>query len=69
MEEPDTKISHLRTDDTIKTKAEILAIACPLCMIMFEDAVKAKEVEETLKVMDIAELLEHSLSEHKSNLR
>ncbi len=69
MEEPDTKISHLRTDDTIKTKAEILALACPFCMIMFEDAVKAKEVEETLKVMDIAELLEHNLNEHKSNLR
>jgi len=57
MEEHDTKISHLRTDDAIKTKAEILALACPFCMIMFEDAVKAKEAEETLKVMDIAELI------------
>ena len=69
MEEPGTKISHLRTDDTIKAKAEILALACPFCMIMFEDAVKAKEVEETLKVMDIAELVEHSLSGLKSNLK
>lgn len=57
MEESGTKISHLRTDDAIKTRAEILALACPFCMIMFEDAVKAKEVEETLKVMDIAELI------------
>ena len=57
MEEPGTKISHLRTDDAIKTKAEILALACPFCTIMFEDAVKARGMEESLKVMDIAELI------------
>ena len=57
MEEPGTKISHLRADDVIKTEAETLALACPFCVIMFEDAVKAKGVEEKLKVMDIAELV------------
>ncbi len=57
MEEPGTKISHLRTDDAIKTQAKILALACPFCMIMLEDAVKAKEIGETLQVMDIAELI------------
>lgn len=57
MEEPGTKISHLRTDDAIQTKAEILALACPFCTIMFEDAVRAKEVEESLEVMDIAEIV------------
>jgi len=57
MEEPGTKISHLRADDVIKTGADTLALACPFCMIMFEDAVKAKGVEEKLKVMDIAEVV------------
>lgn len=61
MEEPGTKISHLRTDEAIGTKADILAVACPYCMIMFEDAVKAKEAEETLKVLDIAELVAQTI--------
>jgi Fe-S oxidoreductase len=44
-------------DDAIKSGADILAVACPLCMIMFEDAAKAKGVEESLKIMDIAEIV------------
>jgi len=55
--EEEVKISHLRIDDAIKSRADILAVACPLCMIMFEDAAKAKGVDETLKVMDIAEIV------------
>lgn len=57
MEEAGIKISHLRTDDAIRTEAEILVVACPFCMIMFKDAVKAKEVDETLEVIDIAQLV------------
>jgi len=55
--EEEVKISHLRMDDAIKSGADILAVACPLCMIMFEDAVKAKGADESLKVMDIAEIV------------
>jgi Fe-S oxidoreductase len=63
MEEPGIKISHLRADDVIKTGADTLALACPFCMIMFEDAVKAKGVEEKLKVMDIAELVAQTIAD------
>jgi len=55
--EEEVKISHLRMDDAIKSGADILAVACPLCMIMFEDAAKAKGVSENLKIMDIAEII------------
>ena len=55
--EEEVKISHLRMDDAIKSGADILAVACPLCMIMFEDAVKAKGADESLKIMDIAEIV------------
>jgi Fe-S oxidoreductase len=61
MEETGTRISHLRTEDAIRAEAEVLATACPFCMIMFEDAVKAKEVEESLKVRDIAELVAEAI--------
>jgi Fe-S oxidoreductase len=61
MEETGTRISYMRTDDAIRTNCEIIATACPFCMLMFEDGVKAKEVEETIKVMDVAELIAEAI--------
>jgi Fe-S oxidoreductase len=52
-----TRISEMRTDEAIATKAQIVATACPFCLQMFDDAIKTKEAEESLKVMDIAELV------------
>lgn len=54
------RINELRTEQVIETKAEIIATACPFCLQMFEDGIKAKAVEESLKVMDIVELVVES---------
>ena len=51
------RISEERIGQVIETKADIVATACPYCLQMFEDAIKAKAAEESLKAMDIAELL------------
>jgi Fe-S oxidoreductase len=51
------RISEMRLDHAIAAKAQIVATACPFCLQMFEDAAKVKEVEETLKIRDIAELV------------
>ena len=51
------RISEERIEHVIETKADIVAAACPYCLQMFEDAIKAKAVEESLKAMDVAELL------------
>jgi len=37
--------------------AEILAVACPFCLLTIEDAVKTTGNEDKIQVMDIAELL------------
>jgi Fe-S oxidoreductase/nitrate reductase gamma subunit len=50
------RISHLRIEEALKAQAQIVATACPLCLTMFEDAIKAKNAEESLKVMDLAEI-------------
>ncbi len=42
------------------TSAQIVATACPFCLHMFQDGIKTKAAEETLKVMDIAEILADS---------
>jgi Fe-S oxidoreductase len=52
-----TRISEMRTDHALATKASIIATACPFCLQMFEDAIKAKEASDSLKAMDIAELV------------
>ena len=55
-----TRISEMRIEQAIATKAQVVATACPYCLQMFDDAIKAKEAEESLKVMDIAELVAES---------
>jgi len=54
------RISEMRTEQAIATKAQVIATACPFCLQMFDDAIKAKAVEESLRVTDIAELVAES---------
>jgi Fe-S oxidoreductase len=51
------RISEMRIEQVIETGADIVATACPYCLQMFEDAIKAKAAEESLVSRDIAELL------------
>jgi Fe-S oxidoreductase len=55
------RISENRIDQVIATKAQLVATACPYCLQMFDDAIKAKQAEETLKVKDIAEVIAESI--------
>jgi Fe-S oxidoreductase len=54
------RLSDLRVEQALETGAEILAVACPYCLSMFEDSVKTMGVE--LEVKDISELLSDALS-------
>jgi len=63
MEETGTRINEVRTGHAIKTKSDILATACPYCLQMFEDGIKAKEATEYLKAIDIAELVAEAIQE------
>jgi Fe-S oxidoreductase len=49
--------ARLRVREALGTGAEIIAVACPQCAKMLEDAVKSEELDEQLKVMDIAEIV------------
>jgi Fe-S oxidoreductase len=57
------RVNHIRTEQAIETGAAVVATGCPFCMQMFEDGVKAKGVEERMRVHDIAELIAQSLPE------
>jgi Fe-S oxidoreductase len=54
---PGERLAEVRVKDASKAGAEILATACPFCLLTFEDAVKTTGLEGKLQVMDIAELL------------
>ena len=50
--------ARVRIRQALETKAEIIAVACPNCAKMLEDAVKAEGVEERIAVKDISEILQ-----------
>lgn len=55
-----TRINEERTNELIETGANTIASACPFCMTMLNDGLKAKEKNEEIEVKDIAEIiLEH----------
>lgn len=49
-----------RAEEALATGAETIAVACPFCMTMMSDGVKAKNKEAVVKVKDLAELLAES---------
>ena len=62
-EDIEKRLNVKRTEEVIETGADVIATACPYCLSMFEDGLKAKEVEETIKAMDLSELLAESLDQ------
>ncbi|MFH0769337.1 MAG: heterodisulfide reductase-related iron-sulfur binding cluster [Chloroflexota bacterium] len=56
-EEPSQRVNERRVAEMIEAKVDLMATACPYCLIMFEDGVKAKGAEETLHIRDISELV------------
>lgn len=50
-------VNSIRLDQLCSAEPQTLALACPFCMIMFEDAAKNAGVDETLARKDVAELV------------
>lgn len=55
------RINLMRTEEALALAPNIIGTACPYCLTMLEDGVKAKEAEESVKVMDIAEVLTNAI--------
>ncbi|NIQ38839.1 MAG: cyclic nucleotide-binding protein [Proteobacteria bacterium] len=53
--------AEIRIKDAVEMGANILATACPFCLLTLEDAVKTTGNEEKLRVMDISEILVEAL--------
>ncbi|HEY93390.1 MAG TPA: (Fe-S)-binding protein [Dehalococcoidia bacterium] len=55
------RFSDLRIEQAIETGAEILAAACPYCILNFEDSLRSGENEDALVIKDIAELVNEAI--------
>ena len=54
---PGERLAEGRVKEAAEMGADILAVACPYCLLTFEDAIKTTGLEGKLQILDIAELL------------
>ncbi|HEX8983516.1 MAG TPA: (Fe-S)-binding protein [Ktedonobacterales bacterium] len=56
------RINNTRVQEALDTGADAMAAACPFCITMFEDGIKAVGAQERFGVEDIAEVLAHAMA-------
>jgi len=49
--------ARIRVKEALDTGAEIIAVACPQCAKMLDDAIKSEELDDRLAVKDVAEIV------------
>lgn len=60
-EETGHRINVSRTEQALAVKPSVISSGCPYCLTMLSDGTKAKEVEDKVETLDVAELLEKSV--------
>lgn len=64
FEAPDSPAA-IRLREAAATGAQALVTACPICLIMFTDALKTTGLEGEIEVIDLAELVAGSLADER----
>jgi len=54
---PGERLAEARIKEALDVGAEVLAVACPFCLLTFDDAVKTTGTEDAIQIMDIMEIL------------
>lgn len=55
------RIHVARTEEALKQDPKTICTCCPYCMTMFEDGLKDKDAEASVKVLDLAEIVAGAL--------
>ncbi|MEM3673139.1 MAG: (Fe-S)-binding protein [Candidatus Bathyarchaeia archaeon] len=58
---PGPRLAEIRVKDAAEAGAEVIAVACPFCLLTIEDAVKTTGFEGKIQVLDVAELVSLAL--------
>jgi Fe-S oxidoreductase len=56
-----TRINQLRTEQAVRTKANLVGTACPYCLTMIGDGIKEKGLEESMASFDLSELVTQAM--------
>ena len=64
-----SRINYKRVDQLMEANPETIAVGCPFCMLMMDDAVKGKNLDEKVKVKDLVELVSDSLETAEEGAR
>jgi Fe-S oxidoreductase/nitrate reductase gamma subunit len=59
----DNRVNNMRVEQAKAAGADVISVGCPFCMGMLDDAIKTLDLDETMKVKDIATLILESLPE------
>ena len=58
---PGERLAEKRIKEALNLEAEIVAVACPFCLLTFDDAIKTTGNEEKIQVKDVMELVAEAL--------
>ncbi|WMT50045.1 MAG: (Fe-S)-binding protein [Thermoplasmatales archaeon] len=61
--EKEESISKIRMKQALDTGASTVAVACPFCTAMLEDATRTMDVESKIRVRDISEIIKENIEE------
>jgi len=61
LEEGASRVNNLRCDQAAAAGARTIAVACPFCEQMLIDGLKARDLDERMRVADLATLVRASL--------
>ena len=53
------RVNHLRTEQFLQTKADVLGVSCPFCMQMFNEGINTLN-QDNVKVKDLIEIVEEN---------
>lgn len=56
-EEPSQRVNTRRVDQALETNPDAVAVACPFCMTMIDDGLKAKGMEGQVPALDVMEIV------------
>jgi Fe-S oxidoreductase len=58
---PGLRLAQLRVKEALETGAEVLATACPFCLLTLDEAVKHLNADDKIQVLDVAEIVVEAL--------
>ncbi len=63
------RLAVTRIKDAAELGVDVVATACPFCLLTLEDAVKTANLEDKIRVMDIIEIVNEAIGEENDEVR